>query len=68
MLEAADDGRENRLIMAVLGERIFIPGLKERLWGDFGDPPIIARGVLEGARSSGMLSGGTGISGRLKSG
>lgn len=66
MLEAADEGRENR--MADFGERIFSAGLKERLWGDFGELAIRARVVLDGVRRSGMLRGGTGTSGRLKSG
>lgn len=66
-LEAAEDDREN-LLMANLGERIFDEGLNERLWGDFGEPQDSERLVFEGARRSDMLSGGTGMSGRLKSG
>lgn len=66
-LEAAEEGRENRP-MTAFGERIFSPGLKERLWVDFGDPNIRERGVFEGASRSLMLSGGTGMLGRLKFG
>lgn len=67
MLEAADDGRENLLVEG-RGECILSPGLKERLWGDLGEPPSREREVLEGVRRSGMLRGGMGMAGRMKSG
>ena len=66
MLEVAEEGREKRI--ALFGERILKPGLKVRLWGDLGEPPRSVRVVFEGVRRSGMLMGGTGTSGRWKSG
>ena len=68
MLEVAEDGREENIPLGTFGDRILSDGLKERFCGDLGEAIKAERECFEGARSSGMLRGGTGISGRVKSG
>lgn len=62
-LEVADEGRELNRGFTMRGERtclLRVAGLNDLLWGDFGDPNEEI-GPLTGARSSGMLRGGTGM-------
>ena len=61
--ELAEEGRD---ICFSRRGRILRAGLKDRFCGDLGEFPMDPLAV--GANSSGMLMGGTGASGRWKSG
>ncbi len=80
IVELAEEGREAFCFRR--RGRNLRAGLNDRFWGDLGEVPIEPLGELpmeplgelpmelleDGASSSGMLMGGVGASGRVKSG